>query len=430
MHRFFPSDFFNFEFLRLISMTANGGCEIAEALSAVALIKDNDDDSWSRAWASCSEHAEALAKDAAAAGDVVAARAAYLRAANYTRASQYLWSDRKEAPDPRLLPAAERYVALFRKGAALLDEAEVRFLDIPYEDGKHLPAILYLPRPQFRLPNEKIPIVVNVNGGDSVQEELFFVTPSTGPRLGYAVLTFDGPGQGMAIRREGLHMRPDYEIVIGKVLDFLWQYNARSLEMSLDPDRLAIVGASLGAYFALRAAVDPRVKACVSIDPPYDMWELATAKMPNFFLNAWLSGWISDGFVNGVVGLLSRTNFQLKWEVGHMMWTFGLQTPAMALRALQNYNFKSEDGKSSLSLVRCPTLVSGAAGSIYFDPQSSTTRIYDELTALRDDQKKSWIPKEPREGGLQAKIGAFGVSNMRTFAFLDIHFDIQRQVLQ
>ncbi|KAF4629176.1 hypothetical protein G7Y89_g8973 [Cudoniella acicularis] len=405
MHRFFGSDFFNFEFIRLLSTAPNGGCEIGEALASVSRIKDNDPESWSREWASCSERAEALADEASASGDMVAARGAYLRATNYARASQFMMSDRPNAPEPRLLPRAERYVTLFKKASGFLDEAELEFLNIPYEADKELPAILYLPRDNFRLKGCKIPIVVNVNGGDSIQEELFFVTPSAGPRLGYAVLTFDGPGQGMALRRDRLSMRPDYEFVTGKVLDFLWQYSKEHPELELDLERVAVVGATLGGYNALRAAVDPRFKACVSIDPVYDLWELAIMRMPKWFINGWLSGWIKDSFVNGMISLLSTLNFQFKWEVNHMMWAFGCDQPAKALLDLRSFSLQGKDGKF-LHKIHCPVLVSGAAAAIYFKPEMSTTRIYEELIHLNDSQKKSWIAKETEGGGLQAKLDA------------------------
>ncbi|KAH8669582.1 prolyl oligopeptidase-like protein [Tricladium varicosporioides] len=428
MHRFFTSDFFNFEFLRLLSMAPSGGCEIAEALAAVSHIKDGDPETWSKQWESCSTHAEGLAKEAILTGDKVTARGAYLRAANYARAAQFMWNESVGNPEPRLLPLAERYVSLFQKGVQLLDEADAKFLEIPYDGVKSLPAILYLPKSQFRL-SGKVPIIINVNGGDSVQEELFFVSPGTGAKLGYAMLTFDGPGQGMALRRDNLKMRADFEFVTTKVLDFLERYCDENKELGLDLDKIGVLGATIGGYNALRAAGDPRIKACVSIDGPYDLWDLATMRIPRWFLNGWESGWISASFVNTLVGILARFNFQFKWELGHMMWSLGHDTPAKALLALKDFTFNTKSGGSYLGNIRCPTLVSGAAGTIYFRPELSTTRIFQELTELGEKQKVCWLAKEPQDGGLTAKIGAFAVSNMRTFAFFDKHLKVARKVL-
>jgi pimeloyl-ACP methyl ester carboxylesterase len=430
MHKVFSSTFFNFEFLRVLSTAPHRGCEIGEALDAASRIRDSDPESWSREWVSCSARAETLADEAAAAGDVGSACAAYLRAANYARASQYMLSDRPGAPDKRVLPRAERCAALFRKGVKLVDEAEVRCVEISYEGGISFPGILYLPRTQNRVPGGNVPVVVNVNGGDSIQEELFFICPSAGPRLGYAVLTFDGPGQGMVLRREGVGMRPDYEVATGRVLDWLWRYADAHPGLNLDLQKVAVVGASMGGYYALRAAADERFTACVSVDPAYDMWDLATSKMPGWFISGWLGGWISDGIVNGMVGMLSSTNFQFKWEVGHMMWAFGQDSPAKALRGLRDYTLRLTDGGEYLHKVKCAVMVTGAAASLYFQPELSTMKIYDELIQLDEHKKKCWIAKDVGSGGLQAKIGAFGVSNLRTFAFLDEQFGIRREALK
>ncbi|KAM0144737.1 hypothetical protein ACHAP3_000770 [Botrytis cinerea] len=429
MHTFFASEWFNFEFLRLLSMAQTGGCETAEALTAVSHIKDGNVESWASAWSECSHKAEMIAEEALQLGDRPAARAAFLRASNYARASQYMWSDRRNAPNPRLLPVAERYESLFRKGALLLDDTEARFLKIPFEKTTKLPAILYLPASAHIHSNGKIPIIVNVNGGDSVQEELFFLAPSVGPRLGYAILTFDGPGQGITLRRDKLFMRYDYENVIECVLDFVFEYSNHNPGLQLDLDRIGILGASLGGYNALRAATDSRIQCCVSIDPPYNMWEIVASKMPRWFLSGWLSGWISNNFIDRVVMLLAKVNSQFSFEICHMMWAFGQDTPSEALLALRKFTLCSEEGELYLHGIQCPVLVSGAGGSLYFRPETSTVKIFNELVNVDDANKEKWIPIEPRDGGLQAKIGAFGLSNMKTFAFFDRHFKVTREPL-
>ena len=128
------------------------------------------------------------------------------------------------------------------------------------------------------------------------------------------MLTFNGPGQGMALRQYGLGMRPDWERVINHVVDWLCTFaqSETGRTHTLDLDRIGVLGASVSGYFALRVAAHPEIQACVSIDPPYDMWELATKKLPNFFINGWLSGRISDSFVNALISFVSRFNTQLR----------------------------------------------------------------------------------------------------------------------
>src|ERR1700753_1025203 len=87
-----------------------------------------------------------------------------------------------------------------------------------------LPGYLYLPAPQHRLLDGKIPVLINVGGADSVQEELYYIHPQAGHQRGYAVLTFEAPGQGIVLREKGLLMRPDWEAVMSDVLNWLEVY--------------------------------------------------------------------------------------------------------------------------------------------------------------------------------------------------------------
>lgn len=80
---------------------------------------------------------------------------------------------------------------------------------------------------------------------------------------GMAVLSLDGPGQGEA--SQWSTARPDYEVAITAAIDWL---EGRD---DLDAARIGLVGASLGGYYAPRAAAhEPRVMATVANCGPYD----------------------------------------------------------------------------------------------------------------------------------------------------------------
>jgi len=49
---------------------------------------------------------------------------------------------------------------------------------------------------------EKIPVVINSGGFDSTHQELYFYVAAGARQRGYAVLTFDGPGQGIVLRQQ------------------------------------------------------------------------------------------------------------------------------------------------------------------------------------------------------------------------------------
>lgn len=428
MFEFFKSRFFNFEFIRVLGTAPFGGAEIAECLDAASQIKDDDSESWCRAWLKQAEKAEALANEAVQDGDRVAARDALLRCSNYYRASQYMFSDRPGAPEPRVLQLSGKSVEHFRHATHLLG-FEARELTIPYEDKRTLPGYLYLPRPQNRIPG-RIPVLINCGGADSTQEELYALYAAAGTERGFAVLTFDGPGQGVVLRRERQAMRPDWEVVIGRVLDHLHSAPADGLDLGLDLDRVAVAGASMGAYYALRGAADARVAACVAIDPIYDMWDLATDRLPQAFVSAWLGGWLSDGFFDAAWRALSAFSFQLRWELTHCMWIFGVPSAALAVREMRRWTLRGGgDNGAYLSRVRCPVLVSGADGTIYTPPEISTYRVVRDLSHLPDEHKEVWVATEPADGGLQAKVGAWRLVQQRTFRFLDRIFKVERSDL-
>ncbi|KAI1778540.1 alpha/beta hydrolase [Hypoxylon cercidicola] len=429
VHKLFTSPFFDFEFLRLLAMAPHEGAEIGEALEAAVKITDLDPESWYSTLCETGTKAETIAKEAELAGDRVGARKAYLRSSNYLRAAQFMLNEGEIGDDKRVLPTMERSIANFRKGVQYRD-GKTLFLEIPYEGGIKLPSYLYLPHASKRIPNRKIPILLNLGGGDSSQEEIYFVNPAYGPDVGYAVLTFEGPGQGIILRRDKLPMRPDWEAVTGPVLDHLFELAARHPELELDLNCVAATGASMGGYFALRAAVDPRIKACVSVDGFYSLSSYVGGRMPGPLFRGFTSGWITDRMFNWILSVLKRLDFQARWEFNHMRWATASKTDADIMRSFGDYTLQNTDGTEYLAGVKCPTLVTGAGASFYFDPATTTDKLYEGLTSLKDGvDKEKWIASDVAYGGLQAKIGAFSYSAQKTFAWLDAKFEVVREPL-
>ncbi|PYI14037.1 hypothetical protein BO99DRAFT_451212 [Aspergillus violaceofuscus CBS 115571] len=423
MFKFYPSDFFHFEFLRVLASAPAGGAETGECLAVLPQVPDGDAEAWYRAWTAQAQQARGRGDDALVSGDPVAASGAYLRASNYFRASEFFLHARPD--DPRLLAAIENSVAVFDQGVDLLDSCTVVRVEIPYEEEKgvaRLPGRLYLPRAAGVADQldskKKRPLLVMTGGFDSTQEELYFFGPAAALPRGYAVLTFEGPGQGICLRRDGLRLRPDWEQVTTQVLDVVEEL---AKDHPIDLARVAVVGASLGGYFALRAAADPRVRACVSCDACYDLFDVTRSRMPGWFINGWLSGRLSDGFFNWVVDKLAGWSFQLRWEFGHSMWVYGVKTPAHVMRCMQQYH-----ARGYLQDIKCSTFVTGAAETFYFTPEQNTQPIFEALGHLPPQKKRLWIGKGVDGGGLQAKIGAWAVFHQKMFAWLDEQFGIRR----
>lgn len=448
MHQFFKSKFFNFEFIRILSAAPFGGADIAECLVACAQIRDGDPESWHRAWYTQAEKALQLAEDALQNGDRVSARRNYLRASNYFRASAYMFLDPdRRNPEPRVSRAAASVAAAFSNAMDLLDGVRVLQLDIPFESGATLPAYLYIPThrrcggtgtattnsDQTRESSKGgKPVLIHVGGADSTKEELYYVYAATGPELGYAVLTIDGPGQGMVLRGQGatkLHSRPDWENVIAHVIDFLETFEQQRPEIDLDLSRIAVAGASMGGYYALRAAADSRVRACIAIDPFYDLYDFAVMHMGAVFsriLGAWAAGWVPTTVINGMMGGVMALDFRTAWEVGIVQWFMGARLPTQALLQMRRYSFRLADGTSFLARVKCPVLVSSAGQSLYLQPGTDAKLVYDALSQVSEENKCVWLATKPEEGGLQAKIGAINLSAQKTFEFLNRYFGMDR----
>lgn len=445
MHRFFTYSplqhhfeyrWYNFELQRLLGSAPYGGCDAAEFLETVAHLRPNDAFSWMQQWFSLARRTEELAGEMSEAGHDSAALVAYLRASNYFRCAQYMFPVVPVRDQPYMLSLYERSIANFQRAAVLMPH-KVQRIQIPFRghDGETLSLPGWLHLPAERAPGRKTPTLVCIGGADSTQEEMYFMSVAEGPRLGYAVLTFDGPGQGLTLRQEGVPLRPDGEVVLAAVLDFLEQHIKKHPESNLDPEGFAVTGQSLGAYMALRGAADLRVRACVAVDPIYDMWELAMSRMPGWIVQLWEGDYITDSHIDWVAITHGKHDVASKYMFSQAQGMLGCSSPSETLRAMKPYTLRlggssHEDmssSKSYLERIKCPVLVTGAAADPgMFLADMIPDRILGELTNVPQGHKQKWMPQKYSEGGAQAKVGAWQVLQYRTFDFLDRKMGISR----
>lgn len=248
---------YEFELLRVMGQTPYGAAEIGECLATARRVVEGDDDSWYREWSATAEWVLARGEDALAGGHRISARDAFLRAANYFRTAEFFLHG--DPGDPRIRAAAGRGVATFRRAAELFTPA-AEFLEIPYE-GVTLPGYFFSCGAA-----EPRPLIVVHNGFDGTGEEIWSMIGNAGRERGYHVLAFEGPGQGQVIRELGLPFRPDWEHVVGPVLD------VAAARPDVRADRIGLLGISMGGVLAPRAAAfDDRIAAVVAFDGVYDM---------------------------------------------------------------------------------------------------------------------------------------------------------------
>ncbi|MFJ7078982.1 alpha/beta hydrolase family protein [Streptomyces sp. NPDC098781] len=235
--------FWSFQLLRLFSQAATGGADLTEVHLAVRGLSPGDVDGWYHAFTALATRVERAGDEALTAGESVTARDAFKRASNYYRASGFFL----RPDDQEYLDAVDARRRSFHK-AIPLDDMNVSSVDIPYQDGD-LPG--YLISARTGGDDGRKPVVIVSGGADSVCEELYFAIGRGLAERGYHVLTFDGPGQGEALKR-GFVSRADWELPTGAVIDFL------ETVPGVDRDRIGFVGQSLGGLYAVRVAAHER----------------------------------------------------------------------------------------------------------------------------------------------------------------------------
>jgi 2,6-dihydroxypseudooxynicotine hydrolase len=212
-------------------------------------------DEWCATWSKRAAEHEALGRQALADGYNTSAAGHLTRAALCYHFGKFMFVHKRD----EMRRAHDKVVEC--RGLALphLDPPGER-VAIPYE-GHTLYGILRRPRGIAR------PAVVVVCVGlDSTKEELH-VYEDIFLERGVATLVFDGPGQGEA--EYDIPIRGDYEAPVKAVNDYIGTRD------DLDPDRIGILGVSLGGYYSARAAAfDKRIKACLSYSGPYSWLEI------------------------------------------------------------------------------------------------------------------------------------------------------------
>ena len=162
--------------------------------------------------------------------------------------AQYLWFHEPEKRER----GQERKVELYKAAARNLFPAAER-VEVPFGDTT---ISAYLRLPSETAAEGPFPCVVVIGGLDSTKEESYLFEDMCLHR-GLATFAFDGPGQGEMWF--DVKLQPDFERYTSAVVDYL------VTRTELDPERLGVLGRSLGGHYAIKsAASDSRFRACVS----------------------------------------------------------------------------------------------------------------------------------------------------------------------
>jgi alpha-beta hydrolase superfamily lysophospholipase len=388
---------FWFETLRVFGHASYGGADFGEVVATASQITAGDYDGWHDAWLAT---AERVAAEAATARPI-SARDGFLRASTYYRSAEFFLHG--HPGDSRIDHAFTRGVDCFR--SAIKHFPAVEPVEIPYED---VTLHGYFYRASGEGPK---PTLVMHNGFDGSAEELHFFGALGGQERGYHVLTFDGPGQPSAIHREQLPFRPDWENVVGPVLDFL------VTDPGVDPARIALLGVSLGGVLAPRAAAyEPRLAAVVAVDGVYDASTAITQFLSLGRKEIEHRARVAeDAELDRLIADARERNPVMRWAFDHGRYVMGVETDRQFLAAYLDYHVM--DGVAEK--IACPVLVCEAADDLFFAgsqaQESEPRRLYRHLTG-----SKKLLSFTGEEGAdAHCHVGAQRLAAGRIFDWLD-----------
>ncbi len=334
----------SYQFRRALGETQEGGGAIGECFRAAARMVPGDKESWHREWLTVAERNRRRGDNAERIGHIRTAQNCWLRAAIYYRHAEF-WLPAK---DPRRLETFELMEACskrFIRHLAPPGEA----VDVPYEKGVSLCA--YFVRAPFAAARQ--PVLICMGGLDSIKDEMWFMQAHGALQRGISVLMIDGPGQGGTLRRHGVTTRHDYEVPIGRCIDYL------ATRPDVDMSRIAVCGSSLGGYYAARAgSYEHRLAACISHGA---IWSI-----PHL--------WAGAGEDHGLAD--------------HIKWVFG----ATSMREALDEKARSFTLEGALENMRCPYLIVHGGFDVLGVAQAS--RVHDYAKAKGVDVTLRFLSQE------------------------------------
>jgi dipeptidyl aminopeptidase/acylaminoacyl peptidase len=323
----------------VIATSLWGGADLGEVYKVVAALKGRAGEgaAWFAEWSAMAEKVARLAAAAEANGHAATASAAAMRAANYYQTGERLLQPRTEQSQQ----AYARAVALFKEGIADVPFLAIEVVEVPFE-GKSLPGYFVKSRDAAA----PLPTLVFFDGLDITKEMQYFRGVPELVKRGLAVLIVDIPGTGESIRFRGMPARYDTNVAGTAAVDYL------ETRRDVDANRLAVMGVSLGGYYAPRAAAfEPRFKACVSWGAIWDYHATWKKRVEKAF----------------------QASLSVPGE--HIMWVLGVDNIEDALKKLEGFRLAGVAEK-----VQCPYLLTHGERDAQI-PMEDARALFDAIGA-------------------------------------------------
>jgi pimeloyl-ACP methyl ester carboxylesterase len=216
--------------------------------------------------------------------------------------------------DPDKLALYNRFLEMFYN-QLFVDEPFERH-HVPYTNGTTLPAL--------RLPavGEPVGTLVVHGGFDSFIEE-FYALATAFAAQGYEVILFDGPGQGGALKHQGLPLDYAWEKPVGAVLDYFGR------------EDVTLLGLSMGGWLCFRAAAyEPRITRVIASSISFDYMQIPPKPVADFA--RWLFNY--PRLFEVLSDWKMRAMPQEKWGIDNLMYMTKTDTVLDAAHALLEFN--------------------------------------------------------------------------------------------
>ena len=360
MKLFFDDAEFDAQLQRTAAKVACRAADLGQVLSVARRITPGDYASWYAQWFAEGRKEAELARREGARGHHHNAGEAWLRAGECFR-SAYFFS-RRYPQGAALLAAWRRCREAFRAALPALPFA-IEPVQIPWRHD--IPIEGYVLR---ATKGAAAPTVLMPCGYDSPVEEFYTLGGYEAALRGFNVVAFSGPGQAEMLYERGIPFRPDFETVVGPVIDFV-ERMARSEAGSdggLDATRIAIVGRSFGGWLAPRAASrEPRIAALAADPAQADMGAVLAQRFPPEWLELLERGdpALNDRIWAAFPGMRGQ-EFWLARLRAH-----GLNTPLEYCQEMRRWTVDVE-------AIRCPGFVSYGEGDF---AQATTEAFFERL---------------------------------------------------
>lgn len=385
---FFTDKLYTYQFIRTMGYAYSDGADIGECIKTSKVIPDADKAGWYQQWLSLADKTSNFADKMQKNNDIPAAREAYLKATNYYRTAAAFTVNQDEREKSVNVIAQSKASFL----NAISSMPFIQPIKIPYESTA-LPGYL------IRAPFKNAPLLIVTTGMDGTAEELYFEVGIAAYQRGYNVLLFEGPGQGSVLRKLNLPFRYDWEHVITPVIDYAMEIP------DINKNKIALMGVSLGGYFAARAAAfDKRIKACVVNSGVYNLYDSVLKNFPDDLIK--LSKDNPGKFNQDILNEM-KNNISLDWFINYGMWVFDASTPADLLTKLQAYNLEGIASK-----IKSPVLIVESDADIFFKGQAK--QLFDALTSPKT--MMLFTAEDAAQAHCQA--GAIAISNEKIFHWL------------